>query len=198
MSENSCNHWKLFRLGNKPAFEQLMFDNFKHLFNYGSKFTTDSELVKDVIQELFLKLWEKRSNLSNDVNPRAYLTASFRRALHRKIQSQNRFTPYSEINEIEALFDMEVSVEEQLIEKEKNRNLAFKIAANLSGLPARQREVIFLKFFQYLSRDEISEAMQITPQTVSNLQQLALKKLRVVLKSRILVCFLGFYTKPRD
>ncbi|HXH98742.1 MAG TPA: RagB/SusD family nutrient uptake outer membrane protein [Sphingobacteriaceae bacterium] len=56
--------WKLFVNGNKQAFEEIMLENFKHLFNYGSKFSNDEELVKDVIQELFLKLWEKRANLN--------------------------------------------------------------------------------------------------------------------------------------
>lgn len=189
MSDQCCNLWKLFTMGNKQAFEQIMLENFRHLFNYGSKFSDDDELVKDVIQELFLKLWDKRSNLSNDVNPKAYLTASLRRALHRKIQSGSRFTNYSEVNEIERFFDMEISVEEKLIEKEQTKNLAFLIAANLSALPARQKEVVYLKFFQDLSRDEISETMHITPQTVSNLLQLALKKLRAELKSRLIICF---------
>ncbi len=190
MSDQCCNLWKSFRTGDKLAFGQLMRENFRHLFSYGSKFSDDDELVKDVIQDLFLKLWEKRLNLSEDVNPKAYLTASLRRALHRKIQSQSKFSNYSELNELECSFNLEISVEQQLIEKESTRDLAFKIAANLSELPARQREVVFLKFFQDLSRDEISEVMQITPQTVSNLLQLALKKLRIELKSR-LVAVLG-------
>jgi len=189
MSDQCSNQWKAFRTGNKLAFGQLMQENFRHLFNYGSKFSNDDELVKDAIQELFLKLWEKRLNLSDDVNPKAYLTASLRRGLHRKIQSQSKFSSYSELNELECSFDLEISVEEQLIDRESSRELAFKIAANMSALPARQREAIYLKFFQDLSRDEISEVMQITPQTVSNLLQLALKKMRTELKSRLVVCF---------
>ncbi len=188
MSDQCVNLWKSFRTGDKDAFGQLMRENFRHLFNYGSKFSDDDELVKDVIQELFLKLWEKRINLSDDVNPKAYLTVSLRRALHRKIQSQSKFSSYSDLNELECSFDLQISVEEQLIEKESSRELAFKIAANLSELPARQREVVYLKFFQDHSRDEISDIMQIKPQTVSNLLQLALKKLRIALKSRLVVC----------
>jgi RNA polymerase sigma factor (sigma-70 family) len=197
MSDHSCNLWKSFRTGDKLAFGQLMRENFRHLFSYGSKFCDDSELVKDVIQELFLKLWEKRLNLCDDVNPKAYLTASLRRALHRKIQSQSKFSSYSELNQLECSFDLEISVEEQLIERESARHLAFKIASNLSGLPARQREVVYLKFFHDHSRDEISEIMQIAPQTVSNLLQLALKKLRMELKSRLVICFGIISSQPK-
>ncbi|MEJ7695016.1 sigma-70 family RNA polymerase sigma factor [Daejeonella sp.] len=188
MSERCCNLWKSFRTGDKLAFGQLMRENFRHLFNYGSKFSHDDELVKDVIQDLFLKLWEKRLNLSDDVNPKAYLTASLRRALHRKIQSQSKFSSYAELNELDCSFDLVLSVEQDLIDKESTLALASRIAANLSELPARQREVVYLKFFQDFSRDEISKTMQITPQTVSNLLQLALKKLRIELKSRLVVC----------
>lgn len=185
MSDQCCNLWKQFRLGNKQAFEEIMHRHFRHLFSYGCKFSDDPELVKDIIQELFLKLWEKRLNLSDDVNPKAYLTASLRRALHRKLQSESKFVHYSELTDAESSFDLEVSVEEELIEKEQVQNVAYKIAVALSVLPARQREAIYLKFFQDLSRDEISETMQITPQTVSNLLQLALKKLRIDLKPNI-------------
>lgn len=183
MSNQDINYWKLFLGGNKSAFEMIINDHFKHLFHYGTKFTDDDELVKDTIQELFIRLWDKRLNLSDDVNPKAYLTASLRRALHRKIQSLRKFVNFSEVENGLDAFDFEVSVEEDFISNEEVRSIAYRMAANLSVLPERQREVIYLKFFRDLSRPEISDAMGITPQTVSNLLQLALKKLRITMES---------------
>ena len=164
-----------------------MEQNFRPLFYYGTKFSDDEEMVKDTIQELFIRLWDKKENLSTDVNPKAYLIASLRRALHRKIQSQSRFSNYSELEDNLNYFDMEASAEEKLIEKEVSANKSQKIAANINSLPKRQKEVIYLKFFQEMSRDEISETMSIMPQTVSNLLQLALKKLRTDMNAGLLV-----------
>ncbi len=71
-----------------------------------------------------------------------------------------------------------------MIANEENVRIVKIIAANLSRLPTRQKEVVYLKFFQDLNRDDISRAMSISPQTVSNLLQLALKKLRTELKTQ--------------
>jgi DNA-directed RNA polymerase specialized sigma24 family protein len=52
------------------------------------------------------------------------------------------------------------------------------MAFSIEKLPPRQKEVIFLKFYQGFDRNEIAQAMDITPQTVSNLLQIALNKLK--------------------
>jgi RNA polymerase sigma factor (sigma-70 family) len=178
MLDQGSDLWKLFLRGDKNAFEQLIAQNFRHLVNYGTKFTDDKELVKDTIQELFIRFWDKRSNLCDDVNPRAYLTASLRRALYRKVQSLSRFQSFSDFENNADTFALEISVETKMIQDENSLNLVNKIALNMEGLPKRQREVVYLKFFQELSRDEIAEIMGISQQTVSNLLQMAIKNLR--------------------
>lgn len=80
--------------------------------------------------------------------------------------------------EVEPDFQVEFSVEEQFIEDEAVGQRAEQLKKLLNTLPARQKEVVYLRFFQELSRDEIAGVMAITPQTVSNLLQLAFKQLR--------------------
>ena len=60
----------------------------------------------------------------------------------------------------------------------------------LEKLPRRQKEVIYLKFFQELDRDQIAAVMAIAPQTVSNLMQLAIKQLRQYNSVELLVLVL--------
>lgn len=198
MFQQGCDLWKLFLAGDRVAFQQLIAQHFRHLVNYGTKFTDDKELVKDTIQELFIRFWEKRANLSDDVNPRAYLTASLRRALHRKIQSVSRFQSFDDVENSSDLFDMELSVEARIIEKEYGRNIAQKIAQNMEELPKRQKEVVYLKFFQEMSRDEISEVMGISAQTVSNLLQMALKNLRTKISKDVLVYLMMIFGGKRN
>ncbi len=170
--------WHLFIEGNRSSFEELMKVFFRPLFNYGYKFIKDEELVKDAIQELFIRLWNSRERLSANVHPKAYLFASLRRALYRKIKSRSQTVLFD--NEGGAdFFDLEVSAEHRMIANETTVRIAKTIAVNLNRLPKRQKEVIYLKFFHDLNRDDISDAMSISPQTVSNLLQLALKKLRI-------------------
>ncbi len=83
---------------------------------------------------------------------------------------------------------MQVSVEDNMIQMEHVKIITYRIAENIDMLPCRQKEVIYLKFFEELRRDEIAEAMNINPQTVSNLLQMALKRLRLeIVKSKLRV-----------
>jgi len=171
--------WNSFINGSEVSFRQLLENHSKSLYHYGSRYTADSELVKDCIQELFIGLWNSRDRLSAEVNPRAYLMASLRRGLHRKMQSREKYLKYgSEF--MSDHFDFQISIEQSLIDKESTLLLSRRMAALVDGLPRRQKEVVYLKFFQNLGRDEIANIMGNSPQTVSNLLQMALKKLRLV------------------
>lgn len=179
MAHTDINIWQSFLSGDKFSFEELMKTYYEVLFNYGSKYAADKELIKDCIQELFIGLWTRRHNLSQDVNPKAYLIASFRRSLHRKIQSEKKIL---QAGEVPGNFDFELSIEEKIIYNENDKLLAYKLKELIENLPERQKEVIYLKFFVGLNRDEIAEIMGNKPQTVSNLLQMAFKTLRIKLK----------------
>jgi RNA polymerase sigma factor (sigma-70 family) len=169
--------WKLLLEGNIGALEQVMKLYFSTLFTYGSKFSTDRELVKDSIQELFVVVWERRDHLSTTVNLKAYLFSSLRRLILKKRSSGSyAVLPFNE-GDVSG-FDFELSIENSLIELEQTKFKAQKIRQIITNLPNRQQEIIYLKFFQNLGRDEIAEILHIHPQTVSNHLQVALKSMR--------------------
>ena len=182
MLENDQSIWQTFIEGNRSSYRQLMESNYRALYNYGIKFSQDPEIVRDCIQDLFMNLWVKRESISKTVNTKAYLFSSLRRLLHRKIVSVNKHK-YSIIDVpfIDA-FTFQVSIEQKIITNESTVHIAKRIAASLQNLPGRQREIIYLKYFHDFSRDQIAEAMNISPQTVSNLLQIALKKLKSTFK----------------
>jgi RNA polymerase sigma factor (sigma-70 family) len=158
--------------------------NYIPLFNYGTKFTHDAELVKDSIQDLFLNLWSKRANISIKVNVKAYLFSSLRRGLLRKISSSSKISVYDTLENEVSFSSFQISIEQQFVANESTAKLVRKIATLMETLPPRQMEVIYLKYYHNFDRNEIAEAMNITPQTVSNLLQLGLKKLKADFKQR--------------
>jgi RNA polymerase sigma factor (sigma-70 family) len=168
--------WSLMLDGDVSAFENLMEQHFQVLYQYGSKFSKDPEFVKDTIQDLFLYIWEHRSTLSNTNAVRPYLMASLRRMMHR-VTLRTPATDTYEDN-LTQVFNAEFSVEQNYIRLESSRVISHHLQSILDDLPARQKEVIYLKFYQGLSRDLISQVMDISPQTVSNLLQIAIKQLR--------------------
>ncbi|MCF0074605.1 sigma-70 family RNA polymerase sigma factor [Dyadobacter sp. CY261] len=181
--------WQDFLAGEVRAFEKLMSDNFRLLFQYGCKFSKDRELVKDSIQDLFLVLWEKRGNLNPDAAVKPYLMASLRRLMHRQVSSR-AWVGGEALQEEDDYFDIEFSVEDEYIANEAIAVRSGQLEKLLNALPRRQKEVVYLKFFQELSREQIAEVMAISPQTVSNLLQIAIKHLKAHWKAGFLLFFL--------
>lgn len=181
--------WLKFLDGDIQAFECLMTSNFRSLFHYGCKFSKNEEFVKDSIQDLFLTLWEKRAGLSSDIPAKAYLMASLRRMMHRSANIQKRL--YGEaFEDASDDFEVEFSVEQRYIELESTHLRSVRLQQHLNELPKRQREVVYLKYFQEMDRSQISEVMGISPQTVSNLMQIALGHLKKHFKVELLTILL--------
>ena len=185
--------WREFISGNHSSFESLVDSLYPTLFQYGAKFCRDQDTVKDCIQDVFLNIWEKRLSLDSSIPVRPYLLASLRRRINRKL-TYDRL----ELNSIVAdhTFSTDFTIEENMIELEESRETSSKISYLFNNLPPRQKEIIYLKFFQNLNRDEIAEVMQISPQSVYNLFQKSLSWLRnnwssSALISRVL-CFIIF------
>lgn len=186
--------WTRFLAGEESAFQLLMTTYYGSLFRYGTRFSKDREFIKDCIQDLFLYLWERRASLRTEIVLKPYLMASLRRYMHRHIPDANLSEEFSD-DKVQR-FDFEFSVEETFIRQETTFNRSQHMQSLLQTLPRRQKEVIYLKFFQELEREQIAEVMDIAPQTVSNLLQLALRHLRQYWKLELLtllvanLCFL--------
>lgn len=173
--QTDIGQWQAFIEGDHMAFDAIMTNHFRILFQYGSKFSNDLEFVKDCIQDLFLYLWEHREHLSHQVSVKAYLMASLRRRIHRHKNSD--FLDKSIVEE-SRLLEIEFSVEEAFIEHEASRHLSAHIKTVLTALPKRQKEIVYLRFFQNLDREQIAQILNITPQTVSNMLQMAFRGIR--------------------
>jgi RNA polymerase sigma factor (sigma-70 family) len=170
--------WQLMMQGDNTALAGLMDVYMDVLYNYGIRFTEDRALVEDCIQNLFIGIWQRRDFLSTPVNLKSYLFSSLRRMIHRNTRHIKKIPIVSFSDNDSPGFNFEFSIEHALIQQEESRIIAHKINHLITALPKRQKEIIYLKFFENLSREEIADIMQISPQAVSNLLQKALKNLR--------------------
>lgn len=151
---------------------------FKALLNYGFKFVKDDAFVKDCIQEVFIDLWNSRQRVAEPVHVKAYLLVSLRRKIIRNRRSIRLADDLAIAIGDDYAFSIEFSPEWWMIQEETLARKAQLVSEMLDALPVRQREVIYLKYYQELSREEISAMLSITPQTVSNLLQMAYGQLR--------------------
>jgi RNA polymerase sigma factor (sigma-70 family) len=171
--------WQNLLTGDRNALAKLMHAFFRPLANYGLRFTSDKELIKDSVQELFIVLWERRDQLATSVNLKSYLFTSFRRLLLRKLKKIHKTSTITLDPIYVDSFSFVLGTESKIIASEQANNLSNHFNQLIAKLPERQREVVYLKFFESLSREEIANILEIAPQTVSNILQIALSKLKI-------------------
>ena len=174
-------NWQGLLQGNKEALYRLYKDYYHILLFTGLRHVHDANLVKDVIQQQFLYFWEKRHSMIEARNVRSYIIISFLRLLTND-WIKARKTIHLEVAWSEKEEEIiEISCEERLIIKDYNESLRKNMLNIVNSLPARQRELITMKFYEGLQYDAIVEKTGLTHRTVYNKIHEALNKIRTCL-----------------
>lgn len=150
--------WTSFKEGDRNAFEYLFKSYANALFNYGSKFTSNEALLKDCIQELYINLWNRKDNLGNPADLKNYLFKAFRINLSKLVVFDNKFSSIDD----KPIFEITISREAELISEEYQLDIKTKLETALKELTVRQYEVIFLRYYEGLSFDDIAEIMDLS------------------------------------
>lgn len=167
--KNDKELWNRFKQGDEDALKIIYYSHFKNLYNYGRKFSSDQGLVEDCIQNLYVDLINKKEKLGDTDNIKLYLLKSVKRRIIRKLQNEKH------IDKLDfSLFD----VVETEMSSTDNEKLSDKLRSAIDTLSSQQREIIYLKYFNFLGNKEIAEVLDINYQTVRNVLVTALKKLR--------------------
>jgi RNA polymerase sigma factor (sigma-70 family) len=184
--------WLAFKEGSWEAYTQLYNIHFKALNNYGYKFTRDVNIIEDAVHDLFIKLWTNRATLGNPTSIKNYLYKSLRGVIFRKMQVQSRFVDLE--GETDYNFSFEISFDHQIIANEEEQELQLKIKTVVKTLPARQQEIIYLRFYEGLGYEEIADIMEININSAYKLLYKAFNNLQGALKTSKLVVVLGLYS----
>lgn len=166
--------WTQFLPGDHLALDALVKRHYNLLYQYGCKFTRDAALVKDCIQDLFLYLWHKRNTINETASVEHYLMKALRRRLGRALSKSGSTEGLSFIE----FKDANATPDDQLIQQEQKAVLADRIRKCILQLSKRQQEIIYLRFYLNASPAEIADIMQLNRQSVYNLLNDALNKLR--------------------
>jgi RNA polymerase sigma-70 factor (ECF subfamily) len=170
--------WNAFKQGSEEAYAQIYENYFFALYNYGIKIIRNKELVKDCIQDLFINLWRTKENLGEVAIIKPYLYKSLRRDLVRKLHGEEHSVSLQSGQGHQYDFEMVLSHEVRLIESQIEKEQKEFLIKELNTLTKRQKEVIFLKFYENLSYHEIATVMSISVDAVYNLLSLALGVLK--------------------
>jgi len=168
--------WESFRKGDKDAFAALFREYYGTLYRFGNKFTTDTELLEDCIQELFIELWQAKSQ-APVLSVKAYLLKSLKYKLLKAFRKNGKILPIHDNGDM----PFELSHETFLIHQQENDQRRQEVIKALERLSHRQKEIIYLKYYQNLSYEEVSEIMNINYQVARNLLYQAIKSLKNML-----------------
>ena len=169
----SC--WQRCLAGNNTAFALIHATLFDGLYNYAFKLLGDQSLADDSVQELFIKIWQKRSSIGDIEKVKPFFFTSLRRQILNQLRDKR-----SKQQKIDSLPEPEIEFtqEEIIIKKESDSGLKEKILQLLNTLPERQREVIYLHFFEEMPLAQVADVMSVNYQSVQNLKQRALQNMR--------------------
>lgn len=170
--------WQQFGAGDAQALGALANQFYRPLLNYGLRLSPDRELLKDLLQELFMDLWTRRQTLTPPDNVKAYLLGAFRNKIYKERSRIERLPTFNELPFEGGPDAVEASVESILIQAETHRYNHRRIQHLLSALPKRQQEVIYLHYYEGLEADQIATVMGIGRQGVYNLLSRTIKNLR--------------------
>jgi RNA polymerase sigma factor (sigma-70 family) len=173
--------WQGLMKGDKEMFLALYRKYYHSLLFIGLKEIKDASLVKDAIQQQFLYLWEKRETIQEARNVKSYLVTSFLRKLTadwKKLEkASNLQVAWSNYVEEPLL-----TPEESLIVKDGQFQLYKVLISHINALPARQKELIMLKFYEGFTYEEIVQKTGLAHRSVYNKIHEALKKLKLELE----------------
>ena len=175
--------------GDKKSFDRLFVALYPRLTAYATLFL-DSDAAEDVVQELFVYLWEHLGKLVIHSSLEAYLFKSvYQRCLNQIKQRKMKDTYHRQVEERLS------AIEQQAFDPEMNdpvrqlflSDLKQDMRQAIAELPDRCREVFMMSYIYELKNKEIAEILNISVNTVENHIANALKTLRTKLKKYILV-----------
>ena len=144
------------------------------MYFFALKATGSPEEAQECVQELFVTLWNRRERLGDVSQVKAYLFRSLRRLIHRHGSSRTAKAAHPIDDSVLLTF----SPEDFLIRQEDASYQQETLAEVLNRLPPRQREAIYLKYYEDLSYSQIAEVLRINYQSAVNLVYQAFQQLR--------------------
>lgn len=161
------------RRGDARAFEALFRELHPALVGFAATLAESREAADDLVQEAFVRVWERRARLDPARSVRALLYQTVRNLGLNRIR--DRSTRQDKLDGLAADAPPPVITPDALAEAAGTGD---RLRAWVAALPDRQREAIRLTRFEGLSHDEAAEVMGVSPRTVNNHLVRALRTLR--------------------
>lgn len=162
----------LLKQSNQEAFTTLYKKYWKQVYNFSRLYLTSQSVAEEVVQEVFIKVWESRDFMREEDNFKGLLFIITRNLIfnmHRKNLNED-FYKMTVLSAMESSYDIEEEIDA--------KNLSEYIDLLIADLPPRRREIFNLSRKENKSYKEISQLLGVSEKTVENQIGEALKFLR--------------------
>lgn len=189
MSEKELKILSLFEnieQGSKAAFDELFMLYHHKLLCLAKQYIKSKEGAEEITSELFVKLWLKRHNLSQVINPEVYLFISIKNACLNLIRSEKKRN---------SIFSLSSPIEEPMNQENSgmaDQELYRVLDEAVAGLPEQRRIIFILIKEDGLKTKVVAEIMGISVRTVENQLYKAVKSLADTLS-----LYLGYHPQNR-
>lgn len=169
----------------RTGFEVLFRKNFKGLTYFAIEYVKDHDIAREIVQDAFAGLWEKRDTIDPDKSPKSYLGSTVRNRCLNYLRDHKKFD--RSILEFEGLSDGYDYVEQDHL---VTNELKLKIESATNELPAKCREVFLKNRSENMKYQEIADDLQISVKTVEAQMSKALRIMREKLAEFVSVILL--------
>lgn len=178
---------ELIKKGDQQAFSSI-YDRFAVLlYVYACRICKDEVIAEDIIQEIFVSLWDKRRDIQLKSSLSAYLYTAVRYKFFDLVAKNKVRSDY--VDEFKKFVEIGYYCTDDYINE---KELIALVEAEVSKLPSKMQEVFILSRNEGLSHKEISTLLLISEKTVKNQLTNALKILRVKLDKNTFLFLLFF------
>ncbi|MFL9842794.1 sigma-70 family RNA polymerase sigma factor [Flavobacterium rhizosphaerae] len=164
----------------RKDFENVYNTYWEKLTAFSFKLTRDEELAQNIVQDVFIDLWERRREVKI-LSAEHYLY----RAVKNQIFKHYRNNSFNTVV-LEDCFDTYII---ENLQDEENP-LYGKLHTLLNNLPEKRKEILLMHKLQEMNTEQIAKELEISKQTVKNQLSMALKQLRFELKDLHWILFL--------
>ncbi|MGY6557663.1 MAG: RNA polymerase sigma factor [Nitritalea sp.] len=192
MSIEERRYWRKLKEGNSAAIRYFYDAHVVGLHDYGLRLGMAAVDVEDAIHDLFLDLYKYRHNLSDVEAPAYYLMFALKRKLIAAAEKNARQLRF-QVDSFPPAFPSKEEFFSLFEEVEENERVRKKIFQEISKLPDRQMEVLYLRFKNDFTYDQIAALMGLNVATCRTLLYRAVKQLRDNLQDVVVAKGFDFY-----
>ena len=168
----------LLRQGDRNAFDELYYRYVPRLIAFSKTYIKNKEEAEEAVQEIFIRIWERRQALDDSKSFKAYLFQSIKNYFLNFIRDRKNACQLSDIPE-----DMHPS-NENILENLTYRELEKTALDLIASLPKVQQEVFTLSRMEGMSNLEIADKLKLSKRTVEHHIYLSLKHLKGKLRQK--------------